>query len=101
MGSSALVRAHPAPFVLPSLLSALVGQVVSWLWSPVIFNPNGVEWLDVIKDFDGWLQWMSANDADPEKSWKSWCTQQNLVSAQPGAHMLKLQALLESLALTN
>ncbi|CAM9288529.1 unnamed protein product, partial [Ectocarpus fasciculatus] len=51
--------------------------VVAWLWSPVIFNPNGVEWLDVIKDFDGWLSWMMAGDDDPDKSWHAWWIQQN------------------------
>ena len=53
--------------------------MVAWLWSPVIFNPNGVEWLDVIKDFDGWLQWMMAEDDDPDKSWHAWWIQQNAV----------------------
>lgn len=56
-------------------------QVVAWLWSPMIFNPNGVEWLDVIKDFDGWLQWMTAEDDDPDKSWHAWWIQQNAVIA--------------------
>ncbi|CAN0084436.1 unnamed protein product, partial [Sphacelaria rigidula] len=53
--------------------------VVSWLWCPVIFNPSGVEWLDVIKDFDGWLQWMAAEDDDPDKSWHAWWIKQNAV----------------------
>lgn len=53
--------------------------MVSWLWSPIIFNPNGVEWLDVIKDFDGWLSWMTAEDDDPDKSWHAWWIQQNAV----------------------
>lgn len=52
---------------------------MAWLWSPVIFNPNGVEWLDVIKDFDGWLQWMTAEDDDPDKSWHAWWIKQNAV----------------------
>ena len=55
-------------------------QVIAWLWSPIIFNPNGVEWLDVIKDFDGWLSWMTAGDDDPDKSWHAWWIQQNSVS---------------------
>lgn len=54
--------------------------MVAWLWSPIIFNPNGVEWLDVIKDFDGWLSWMMAGDDDPDKSWHAWWIQQNAVS---------------------
>ncbi|CAM9314305.1 unnamed protein product, partial [Discosporangium mesarthrocarpum] len=52
--------------------------VVAWLWSPMIFNPNGVEWLDVIKDFDGWISWMTAEDDDPSKSWQAWWTEQTL-----------------------
>lgn len=59
-------------------------QVISWLWSPIIFNPNGVEWLDVIKDFDGWLSWMVAEDDDPDKSWHAWWIQQNAVSGRAG-----------------
>lgn len=57
--------------------------MVAWLWSPVIFNPNGVEWLDVIKDFDGWLSWMMAGDDDPDKSWHAWWIQQNAVRTIP------------------
>ncbi|CAB1113586.1 GT48 [Ectocarpus sp. CCAP 1310/34] len=36
-------------------------------------------WLDVIKDFDGWLSWMMAGDDDPDKSWHAWWIQQNAV----------------------
>lgn len=72
-----------------------LNQVVSWLWSPVIFNPNGVEWLDVIKDFDGWLQWITAEDDDPDKSWKAWWIQQNAVRYPTASFMLRNDDLRE------
>ncbi|XP_022759116.1 callose synthase 7-like isoform X2 [Durio zibethinus] len=49
--------------------------VVSWLFSPFIFNPSGFEWQKTVDDWTDWKRWMGIHGGvgiQPEKSWESW-----------------------------
>ncbi|CAN6459739.1 unnamed protein product [Victoria cruziana] len=49
--------------------------VVSWLFSPFLFNPSGFEWQKIVDDWDDWTKWISSRGGigvPGNKSWESW-----------------------------
>lgn len=49
--------------------------VVSWLFSPFLFNPSGFEWQKIVEDFEDWTKWISnygGLGVAANKSWESW-----------------------------
>lgn len=50
--------------------------VVSWLFSPFLFNPSGFEWQKIVEDFEDWTKWISNScgglGVSANKSWESW-----------------------------
>ncbi|EPS65323.1 hypothetical protein M569_09455, partial [Genlisea aurea] len=49
--------------------------VVTWLFSPFLFNPSGFEWQKIVDDWTDWNKWMHNRGGigvPPEKSWESW-----------------------------
>ncbi|CAM9179036.1 unnamed protein product, partial [Chrysoparadoxa australica] len=48
--------------------------VVGWLYSPSMFNPNGLDTSSASSDFNEWLAWMLSKSQGPESSWTAWYT---------------------------
>ncbi|KAL6555852.1 Callose synthase 5 [Orobanche hederae] len=49
--------------------------VISWLFSPFLFNPSGFEWQKIVEDFEDWTKWISNHGGigvPATKSWESW-----------------------------
>lgn len=49
--------------------------VVSWLFSPFIFNPSGFEWQKIVEDWDDWSKWINSRGGigvPANESWESW-----------------------------
>ncbi|KAL3617345.1 Callose synthase 5 [Castilleja foliolosa] len=49
--------------------------VISWLFSPFLFNPSGFEWQKIVEDFEDWTKWISNRGGigvPATKSWESW-----------------------------
>lgn len=49
--------------------------VISWLFSPFLFNPSGFEWQKIVEDFEDWTKWISNRGGigvPANKSWESW-----------------------------
>ncbi|KAK6128378.1 hypothetical protein DH2020_037854 [Rehmannia glutinosa] len=49
--------------------------VISWLFSPFLFNPSGFEWQKIVEDFEDWTKWISNRGGigvPASKSWESW-----------------------------
>ncbi|KAL5980522.1 Callose synthase 5 [Asimina triloba] len=49
--------------------------VVSWLFSPFLFNPSGFEWQKIVEDWEDWSKWISnlgGIGVPANKSWESW-----------------------------
>ncbi|XP_019437222.1 PREDICTED: callose synthase 5-like [Lupinus angustifolius] len=50
-------------------------MVISWLFSPFLFNPSGFEWQKIVEDWDDWQKWISNRGGigvPSIKSWESW-----------------------------
>ncbi|OQR84104.1 callose synthase [Achlya hypogyna] len=45
----------------------------TWLWSPFIFNPSGLDWDKVIEDYRDWQHWLATKN-DSSQSWLGWWT---------------------------
>ncbi|KDO28506.1 hypothetical protein SPRG_06745 [Saprolegnia parasitica CBS 223.65] len=45
----------------------------TWLWSPFIFNPSGLDWDKVIEDYRDWQNWLQTKN-DSSQSWLGWWT---------------------------
>jgi len=50
---------------------------ISFLASPVWFNPLSYEWNVVVNDYKIYLAWMSGTSGGPTKSWDQWWTDEN------------------------
>ncbi|CAM9645366.1 unnamed protein product, partial [Laminaria digitata] len=46
--------------------------IIGLLWTPLVFNPNGLDFTYASQDFSGWLTWMNSPVDDPKKGWLSW-----------------------------
>lgn len=49
--------------------------VVSWLFTPFIFNPSGFEWEKTVDDWTDWKKWMGNRGGigiAVDRSWESW-----------------------------
>ncbi|KAL8034672.1 hypothetical protein ABFX02_12G044200 [Erythranthe guttata] len=49
--------------------------VISWLFSPFLFNPSGFEWQKIVEDLEDWTKWISNHGGigvPATKSWESW-----------------------------
>eukprot|EP00903_Cladosiphon_okamuranus_P007590 g7363.t1 len=46
--------------------------IIGLLWTPLLFNPNGLDFTYASQDFSGWLEWMNSPVDDPKKGWLSW-----------------------------
>ncbi|PIA43604.1 hypothetical protein AQUCO_01900181v1 [Aquilegia coerulea] len=49
--------------------------VISWLFSPFLFNPSGFEWQKIVEDWDDWTKWINSRGGigvPAIKSWESW-----------------------------
>ena len=51
--------------------------VVSWIGSPIWFNPLAFEWNDVINDFRMWSRWMRGDGGSANQSWTAWFKEEN------------------------
>ncbi|CBJ30457.1 1,3-beta-glucan synthase, family GT48 [Ectocarpus siliculosus] len=46
--------------------------IIGLLWTPLVFNPNGLDFTYASQDFTGWMEWMNSPVDDPKKGWLSW-----------------------------
>ncbi|CAM9857234.1 unnamed protein product [Choristocarpus tenellus] len=46
--------------------------VIGLLYTPLIFNPNGLDFTYASNDLSDWIDWMNSPVDDPEKGWLSW-----------------------------
>lgn len=49
--------------------------VISWLFSPYLFNPSGFEWEKTVNDFKDWTNWLlyrGGIGVKGEESWEAW-----------------------------
>ncbi|XP_049933320.1 callose synthase 5-like [Nymphaea colorata] len=72
-GSYGPTSSDPNAYVLLSF--SMWFLVVSWLFSPFLFNPSGFEWQKVVDDWDDWTKWISSRGGigvPGDKSWESW-----------------------------
>lgn len=49
--------------------------VISWLFSPYVFNPSGFEWEKTVNDFKDWTNWLlyrGGIGVKGEESWEAW-----------------------------
>ncbi|KAF8043301.1 hypothetical protein BT93_A1594 [Corymbia citriodora subsp. variegata] len=49
--------------------------VASWILSPFIFNPYGLDWLKTVDDFDEFISWIRDRGGPfvkPTQSWETW-----------------------------
>ncbi|KAF3792487.1 hypothetical protein EJ110_NYTH11309 [Nymphaea thermarum] len=72
-GSYGSTSSDPNAYMLLSFSMWLL--VVSWLFSPFLFNPSGFEWEKIVDDWDDWTKWISSRGGigvPGDKSWESW-----------------------------
>ncbi|KAF3792476.1 hypothetical protein EJ110_NYTH11292 [Nymphaea thermarum] len=72
-GSYGSTSSDPNAYVLLSF--SMWFLVVSWLFSPFLFNPSGFEWQKIVDDWDDWAKWISSRGGigvPGDKSWESW-----------------------------
>ncbi|CAM9250703.1 unnamed protein product [Discosporangium mesarthrocarpum] len=54
--------------------------VIGMLYTPVIFNPNGLDFAYASRDLSEWLEWMNSPVDDPDKSWIAWVSKEQETS---------------------
>ncbi|KAF3792492.1 Callose synthase 5 [Nymphaea thermarum] len=72
-GSYGSTSSDPNAYMLLSF--SMWFLVVSWLFSPFLFNPSGFEWQKIVDDWDDWAKWISSRGGigvPGDKSWESW-----------------------------
>ncbi|CAN4114506.1 unnamed protein product [Withania somnifera] len=66
-------RMYSRTFIL--LTVSMWFLVISWLFSPFLFNPSGFEWQKIVDDWEDWSKWISNHGGigvPATNSWKSW-----------------------------